>query len=83
MFGAVAAGSVGGGYDTIVEAAAQMARLKDVCYRPNPAARSVYDELFAEYRTIHDYFGRGANDVMKRLKAIRGEALGQVGPEVR
>jgi L-ribulokinase len=83
MFGAVAAGSAGGGYDTIVEAAARMARLKDVWYRPNPAACSVYDELFAEYRTLHDYFGRGANDVMKRLKTIRGEALGKVTAEVR
>ena len=83
MFGAVAAGSAGGGYDTIVEAAAQMAHLKDVWYRPNPAARSVYDELFAEYRTLHDYFGRGANDVMKRLKAIRSEALGGVASESR
>jgi len=82
MFGAVAAGSAGGGYDTIVEAAAQMAHLKDVWYRPDPAARPVYDELFAEYRALHDYFGRGANDVMKRLKAIRGEALGQVAAEV-
>jgi L-ribulokinase len=33
----------------------------------------VYDRLFAEYVTIHDYFGRGANDVMRRLKALRRE----------
>jgi len=26
--------------------------------------------------TLHDYFGRGANDVMKRLKAIRAKARG-------
>lgn len=71
MFGAVAAGSAGGGYDTIVEAASQMARLRGESYRPNPGHRAVYDELYAEYRTLHDYFGRGANDVMKRLKAIR------------
>ena len=23
--------------------------------------------------TLHDYFGRGANDVMKRLKALKAE----------
>ena len=31
------------------------------------------DKLFAEYRTLHDYFGRGGNDVMKRLKGMRKE----------
>ena len=33
----------------------------------------IYDKLFAEYVTLHDYFGRGANDIMKRLKAIKKE----------
>ena len=31
----------------------------------------MYDQLFQEYRVLHDYFGRGENDVMKRLKAIK------------
>ena len=26
--------------------------------------------LYAEYRLLHDYFGRGGNDVMKRLQAL-------------
>ena len=52
-----------------------MARLKDVVYRPNPAHREVYDQLFAEYQKLHDYFGRGRNDVMKRLKALKQMAL--------
>jgi L-ribulokinase len=73
MHGAVAAGPEAGGYATIVEAAAAMARLREDAYIPNPAAKAVYDRLFAEYVTLHDYFGRGANDVMKRLKAIKAE----------
>ncbi len=73
MHGAVAAGAAAGGYDTIVEAAGRMARLRDEKYTPNPAAVAVYDRLFAEYVTLHDYFGRGANDVMKRLKALKAE----------
>lgn len=77
MFGAVAAGRAAGGYDTIVEAAAHMAHLKEETYVPNPAHRAAYDELFAEYRVLHDYFGRGENDVMKRLKAIRTRALSE------
>jgi L-ribulokinase len=80
MFGAVAAGRAGGGYDTIVEAAAHMAHLKDESYVPNPAHRAVYEDLFAEYRLLHDYFGRGGNDVMKRLKAIRARALSEAAP---
>ena len=77
MFGAVAAGRSGGGYDSIVEAAQCMARLQPTVYRPNEAYRTTYDALFAEYRALHDYFGRGTNDVMKRLKSIRSGALAQ------
>ena len=40
-------------------------------YTPNPAAADAYDALYAEYTALHDYFGRGGNDVMRRLKAIR------------
>ena len=73
MFGAVAAGSRAGGYDTIFEAARRMARLKDEVYQPIPANRKIYDRLFAEYVRLHDYFGRGENNVMKTLKRIRDE----------
>ena len=34
-----------------------------------------YDELYAEYAGLHDYFGRGGNDAMHRLRAIRDRAL--------
>jgi len=71
MHGAVAAGAAAGGYDTIVEAARHMAGLRADQYEPNPAAKQVYDQLYAEYVTLHDYFGRGANDVMKRLKNLK------------
>jgi len=74
MFGAVAAGKANGGYDSIFEAARIMPRLKDVVYKPDPEAVRVYDRLFAEYVLLHDYFGRGQNDVMKRLKAIKKES---------
>ena len=75
MHGAVAAGKEAGGYDSIVEAAQHMARLRDEKYIPNPAAKAIYDQLYAEYVTLHDYFGRGANDAMKRLKALKAEVL--------
>ncbi|UVI30880.1 ribulokinase [Paenibacillus spongiae] len=74
MFGAVAAGASAGGYDTIVEAAQRMARVQEETFKPIPANVAVYNKLYAEYNALHDYFGRGANDVMKRLKAIKEQA---------
>jgi L-ribulokinase len=73
MFGAVAAGKDAGGYDSIFEAAKHMARLKKVVYRPNLKNKPVYDQLYAEYLRLHDYFGRGENNVMKNLKHIRDQ----------
>ena len=74
MFGAVAAGRAAGGFDTIQEAAAVMAKVKDHTYRPVAENARTYNGLFAEYRMVHDYFGRGANDIMKRLKQIKKES---------
>jgi L-ribulokinase len=76
MFGALAAGSAKGGYDDIIAAARQMARLKTQVFRPDPAAHTVYQQLYAEYIRLHDYFGRGQNNVMKTLKGIRDAAIG-------
>lgn len=74
MHGAVAAGAASGGFDNIIEASQKVARLRDENYQPIPENQKVYDQLYAEYVTLHDYFGRGANDVMKRLKAIKANA---------
>jgi len=73
MHGAVAAGAAAGGYDTIQDAAARMAHLKDEMFTPIRENTEVYDKLFEEYNTLHDYFGRGSNDVMKRLKRLKAE----------
>jgi L-ribulokinase len=75
MFAAVAAGKTGGGYDTIFEAAQRMASLQDVVYKPIPAHKAIYDQIYTEYVKLHDHFGRGANDVMKRLKALKQQVL--------
>ncbi len=71
IHGAVVAGSAAGGYDNAIDATAKMARLKDIVYKPNAEAHEVYKKLYEEYELLHDYFGRGANEVMKRLKAMR------------
>lgn len=71
MHTAVAAGI----FPNIQAAADKMGKLKDEVVRPIPDNQAVYDRLFAEYKLLYDYFGRGGNDVMKRLKAIKHEAL--------
>jgi L-ribulokinase len=79
MFGAVAAGASAGGYDSIFEAAGRMARLKKTSYAPIAAHQSVYNGLYEEYRGLHDYFGRGSNEVMRRLKGVRAAARRRAG----
>ncbi len=71
MNGAMAAGAAGGGFDDIAEAANTMPKLREKAFVPIPENVAVYDEMFKEYQILHDYFGRGANDVMKRLKALK------------
>ncbi len=74
MFAAVAAGAEAGGYDSILDAAEKMARVKEETFKPIPAHVEVYEKLYQEYSQLHDYFGRGENDVMKRLKRIKQSA---------
>ncbi|MCX5263060.1 ribulokinase [Streptomyces sp. NBC_00199] len=70
MHAAVAAGS----YPDIRAAAHAMGKARPAVYQPDPERAAAYDRLFAEYRELHDYFGRGANEVMHRLRRIRAEA---------
>ena len=72
MHAAVAAGI----YPDIRAAAEKMARLKDVVFYPIAENKLIYDQLYAEYKTLYDYFGRGQNDVMKRLKKIKQQVRG-------
>ena len=74
MYGAVAAGTGKGGFDTIQEAAGKMAKVKEGSYLPIEKNMRVYDMLYAEYSFLYEYFGR-KNDLMKRLKRIRNDAL--------
>lgn len=72
MHAAVAAGV----YPDIQAAAVKMGKLKEETFKPISENQAVYDKLYAEYVRLHDYFGRGENDVMKRLRAIRNEVRG-------
>ena len=71
MHAAVAAGI----YPDIQSAADKMGKLKDAPVKPIPQNQALYNRLFAEYKKLYDYFGRGANDAMKTLKTLRHAAL--------
>lgn len=73
MFGAVAAGAKRGGYDSIFGAAKKMGGVKDKVFKPRAREHALYRRLYEEYLTLHDTFGRGGNDVMKRLKRYKAE----------
>ena len=74
IFAAVAAGKDAGGFADVFDAARKMGKVKEAAYEPVAEHAQVYDRLYAEYKSLHDYFGRGENDVMKRLKAIKKQA---------
>lgn len=71
---AIHAAVAAGEYANIREAAEAMGKSNRGVYQPNESASKEYDKLYSEYEILHDYFGRGVNDVMKRLKKIRREA---------
>ncbi|MET7733907.1 ribulokinase [Streptomyces sp. NPDC005402] len=70
MHAAVAAGA----YPDIRAAAHAMGKVHRGLYLPDPQRAAAYGRLYAEYRVLHDYFGRGTNDVMRRLRRLRTEA---------
>ncbi|QEE60690.1 ribulokinase [Salinibacterium sp. dk2585] len=76
---AIHAAVAAGAYPDVRAAGEAMGRVNRNVYTPDQAAADAYDELYAEYTQLHDYFGRGANDVMKRLKARRRDALAGAG----
>jgi L-ribulokinase len=72
---AIHAAVAAGAYPDVPMAAAAMGTRDASVFRPNAANADRYDELFAEYTLLHDHFGRGGNEVMRRLKRIRRDAV--------
>lgn len=70
---AIHAAVAAGAYVSVGAAAEVMGSVSKGVYQPNAERGNQYDRLYAEYELLHDYFGRGENNVMKRLKALRRE----------
>lgn len=68
-YGSAIRASVSAGiYKDIFDAAEALAKPCAKIYYPDPKRRQAYEPLYEEYKLLHDYFGKGENDVMKRLK---------------
>ena len=70
LFGAVAAGV----YDDIDAAIEATRPSSSRTYTPEPAAKQVYDRVYAIYRTLYESLGRSEVALMHDLKRIRAEA---------
>jgi L-ribulokinase len=73
---AIHAAAAAGAYPDVRAAASAMGRVERAVFKPDERAAAIYDELYAEYSVLHDYFGRGANKVMRKLRAIQKKAAG-------
>jgi L-ribulokinase len=71
---AIHAAVAAGAYPDVPAASAAMGNVRRAAHKPDPANVATYDALFEDYTTLHDYFGRGGNDVLHRLRRRREAA---------
>jgi L-ribulokinase len=72
---AIHAAVAAGEYPDVRAASDAMGKVRRGVYQPDPERAAAYDPLYAEYTALHDYFGRGGNDVLHRLRRLRAAAL--------
>ncbi len=68
ILGAVAAGRINNGYDDMEAAIRYMAQPIEKTYYPIKKHVEVYQQLFAHYKELHDYFGMKRLSMMRNLK---------------
>ncbi|MEC5169420.1 ribulokinase [Glaciihabitans sp. GrIS 2.15] len=79
---AIHAAVAAGAYDTVLEAGKAMGKVNRAVYTPDAEVADSYDLLYAEYTLLHDYFGRGGNAVMHRLKALKRDAAATTSKKI-
>ena len=67
IYASVAAGI----FKNAIVAAKKLAPPSTVSYTPKKENSEIYRKLYEEYKILHDYFGRGQNEVMKRLGKLK------------
>jgi L-ribulokinase len=78
IFGAMAAGSVDSGFDSVPDAQRALCRVRETIFEPDRRRHATYTRLYGLYRQLHDAFGTATwsgriNHVMKELIALREE----------
>lgn len=73
MYGAMAAGRAAAGWNTVAEMMDHMVRRDYIIYEPDPAYRGIYDELYTQYCSLYDFFGREQN-TMQKLREMKEKA---------
>ena len=63
---AAAAAGVGDIFQTVEAMGDRRCRI----FEPNSKNQEICNELYEEYKRLHDYFGKGENGVMERLRKI-------------
>lgn len=71
---AIFAATAAGVYDSVAQASGAMGDKDVATFTPDEERAKRYDELYALYIKLHDYFGRENSDVMHDLKRIQREA---------
>ena len=71
ILGVAAAPSEVTGYVDLRDAIEKLGKRSSKVVSPIKENVKAYDELFKEYKILHEYFGKGANGVMKRLNKMR------------
>jgi L-ribulokinase len=77
IYGAVAAGSTMGGYEDILTASSAMGESNSLTCYPVSENVVIYERLYNEYKKLSNYFGGGANEVLKRLARLSNEVKGE------
>ncbi len=72
---AIHAAVAAGVHPDVMTASAAMGSLEPEAIEPDPSRHAAYARLYSEYVHLHDWFGRGGNEVMRRLAALRREVM--------
>ncbi|SDQ16333.1 ribulokinase [Quadrisphaera sp. DSM 44207] len=80
---AIHAAVAAGAHPDVHAAAAAMGRVRRAVHTPDEERARAYDALYAEYRRLHDLFGRAERgselDVLHRLRDVRRTAVRRAG----
>jgi L-ribulokinase len=75
MFGAVAAGASGGGFNDINAAVERLRPATARSYTPDAEAHATYDQVYEIYHGLHDTLGLQHAGWMHHLKRLRGHKM--------